>query len=294
MGRLSALSNVARTLYNDYVVTGPKPFFRPVFQAAADDLASRLADLHADGVADIGLFGSADDVTALRSAMDAACQGSHPDASAKFSETSNYHLIINPLTMHARALQLATHPTVCALVERYFRNQVCLADVDARVIPPTRLADIEKVLVAQGLKANYSSSHWHRDARGRQVKLMMYLSDVGEADSRFTYLPRTQKGASLHPSYEETRFSDESVGAMASRPEEWLGVAGSAKMFDTNIIHRLQRRSTGTVRYSITFYYTPGQQLKPITVKRAHLDALSDAARRVVLAGAEARVTIVD
>jgi hypothetical protein len=294
MGHLAALSNAARTFYNDYVVTGPKPFFQPIFRAAPDDTIRRMADLHSSGVADLGLFGSAQDVSALRSAMDAACQGSHPDTSATFSETSNYHVIANPLALHASALQLATHPLVCALVERYFRNRVCLADVDARVIPPTKLTDIEKVLVAQGLKANYSSSHWHRDARGRQVKVMMYLSDVGEEDSRFVYLPGTQRGASLHPSYEETRFSDENVGAMPVQPVEWLGVAGSAKLFDTNIIHRLQRRATGSVRYSITFYYTPGQQLKPITAKRAHLDALSSAARKVVLCDREERVTIID
>ena len=293
MGALAYLSNTAQRLYEDYLVTGPRIFFRPAFEVAMADADRKVAALQDGGVADMGQYCGADDVQALRHAMDVACRGEHLDSKVKFSEASNYHVIIDPLNLHARVLQLATDPAVCSLAERYFRNKVCLADIDARVIPPTRLADVEQELTARGLKTNYSSSHWHRDARGRQLKLMIYLSDVGEEDSCFAYLPDTHKGVSLRPKYEETRFTEDGVVGMRLRPQEWLGKAGSAKLFDTNIIHRLRRRATGTVRYSITFYYTPGQQLKPMIVKRSYLALLPEAARAVVLAGPEGRVTIV-
>jgi len=111
----------------------------------------------------------------------------------------------------------------------------------------------------------YSSSSWHRDTRGRQLKMMVYLSDVGEKDSCFSFLPKTHSGNYPRKNtYMESRFSDDSVEKMGIERIDWLGKAGEAYLFDTNLIHRLCRKPEAKLRDSFTCYFTPGQELRDL------------------------------
>jgi len=170
-----------------------------------------------------------------------------------------YHLIPDPLLIK-EFYNLSNLPIVIQTAEQYFKRKVYLADVDSRRISPVSVQQVE----SKGL----SSSNWHRDTRGRQVKMMIYLTDVGEEDSNFSFYPKSHNAVTY--TYENSRLDD---GFTKILPSEWFGNAGEAMMFDTNIIHRLRRKPLGRVRDSVTFYYTPGQHLKKIEINK---DWISD------------------
>jgi ectoine hydroxylase-related dioxygenase (phytanoyl-CoA dioxygenase family) len=132
-----------------------------------------------------------------------------------------------------------------------------------------------------GTKAvGYTSSHWHRDIRGRQVKVMLYLTDVTERDSNFAFLLGTHKNSYVRPRrIEESRFNEEWVISSGIKPVECYGQAGTAMIFDTNLIHRLRRKPGSAVRDSITFYYTPSQETRALDVDPGLIKDLPEEAR---------------
>ena len=55
---------------------------------------------------------------------------------------------------------------------------------------------------------------------------------------------------------------------------KWTGKAGEMMMFDTNIIHRLNRRQGAKIRDTITLYFTPGQALRKIFLDNDKIDKI--------------------
>ena len=241
-------------------LTFPNPFFD---LGKIDEKAIHAAaQIRNSGNVSLGKVVSDNDLINIRKAIDnIVSQGK-----SNYSETSLYHLIPNPLLIK-EFFNLANLPLVVQTAEAYFKRKVFLADVDSRRIPPVSMTQVE----SSGL----SSSNWHRDTRGRQIKMMIYLTDVGEEDSNFSFYPNTHNTTTY--GYGNSRFEDE---FSKTQPIEWYGKAGEAMMFDTNIIHRLRRKALGRVRDSVTFYYTPGQQLRKIEINK---DWLSEKERSFYL-----------
>lgn len=163
--------------------------------------------------------------------------------------------IKKPLLVHPLFTKICTDPDIIELAKRYFKNNLFVADVDARRILPCHINEIKT-------PSGYSSSHWHRDVRGRQLKLMIYLTDVGPDDSNFSFLPKTHKNKFFRLGYKRSRISDNVVENCNITPVEWYGKSGEAYLFDTNLIHRLRRKKTANIRDSFTVYFTPGQELR--------------------------------
>lgn len=273
MGLKQILSRY-RVLIEDAVLTAPVPGYTPQFPGDEAQLAKGVAELQSRGYTAAGRLLSPTELTRLRGLIDAAVQGERPELQVEWNERVKYWRLANPLRLDALLVRLAVHPSAIALVERYLGRRPYLSDVDMRRIPPVTMAEVEK----QG----YSSSNWHRDTRGRQLKLMIYLSDVEEVDSNFALLPGTHAGAHRRKKgYEESRLSDAEVRGMATQPVEWYGAAGEAMLFDTNVIHRLRRKATARVRDSVTFYYTPGQALSRLDMDKSALTGLNDEARAI-------------
>lgn len=112
---------------------------------------------------------------------------------------------------------------------------------------------------------------------------MAYLTDVGGDDSCFSLLPRTHAGhGRRRTSFMETRVTDAQADSLGIAPLDWLGRAGEAMLFDTNIIHRLRRKPQARVRDSITYYYTPGQSLFSLDYDPGDAARLPPAARRLL------------
>lgn len=270
-----------RMLLEDYVLTRPSPLFQPAFtldaaeEAEAQDAVRQMRETAAYTA---GVRVSAECLATIRAALADAYEGRRPDLRISVNQRTGIAQICNPLRLHPEVVALATDPFLCGIVERYLGRRVVLADVDMRRVPPMDMAELDRRAGTQ--QVGYTSSHWHRDVRGRQVKIMIYLSDVTERDSNFVFLPGTHKGHHVRPRrVEESRFSDAWVQACGIAPVECYGPAGTTLVFDTNPVHRLRRKAGAGVRDALMFYYTPGQEARILDVDLDVVVRLPETAR---------------
>ena len=54
-----------------------------------------------------------------------------------------------------------------------------------------------------------SNSDWHKDVRGKQLKLMIYLTNVTSKDSYFSFFPKTHSKKTFD--FKLSRFSKDQV-----------------------------------------------------------------------------------
>jgi ectoine hydroxylase-related dioxygenase (phytanoyl-CoA dioxygenase family) len=260
----------SRVLVEDLVLTSPRSNYKPHLRAlAGQDFQRLVAGLEQQGFASLGSIVTSAELREIRSAIDAAI---NKQRAAAWSEKVQYTQILSPLRLHNTLVSMAAHPLALAVAESYFRRQPYLADVDLR--------RVEAVSMEALGPEHVSSSTWHRDTRGRQLKLMVYLTDVAESDSNFSLIPGSHRGQYRRKStYMESRVRDSDVGDAPSM--EWYGAAGEAMLFDTNVIHRLRRKAGARVRDSVTYYYTPGQSLYALDYATEALEALPAHSRAV-------------
>lgn len=265
----------------DHLLSRPSPMFRPAFTpptADAPKVEDAVRQIRERSAYFAGVQVAAEKIAAIRTAMDDAFEGKLKDVKTTVNPKTGIGLILNPLRLHPEIIRLATHPFTCAIIERYLRRRIVLADIDMRRVPPMDMSELDERAGTKGL--GRTSSHWHRDIRGRQVKVMIYLTDVGEKDSNFAFLPGTHAGHFRRPNkLEESRFTDEWVAQCGITPTECYGPAGYTMVFDTNPIHRLRRKTTARTRDSVTFYYTPGHELRQLDVDPAAVAELPEPAR---------------
>ena len=131
-------------------------------------------------------------------------------------------------------------------------------------------ADIEGFTMAGKLQFvennKGSGGGWHRDTvNDRQLKAILYLTDVSESNGPFQYLVNTQLKSSIFDTirnnnirYNQNRFSEEEIEDIKTvnkYPQETLlGKQGSLIIVDTSGIHRgmpIQEEN----RYALTNYY---------------------------------------
>lgn len=142
------------------------------------------------------------------------------------------------------------------IINHYFKRQSYLADVDIRRVLPV---DYEKIS-----SLGKSNSDWHKDTRGRQLKIMIYLTDVSDKDSYFSFIPQSHHYRTYD--FKKSRYNEKEIGLQ--KEVKWFGKAGEAMLFDTNLQHRLNRQENAILRDTITLYFTPGQYLRKIFNKR--------------------------
>jgi len=243
-----------RVILTDLILTAANPLSKASSYFKGTKGKAHAEEIKRLGYTSMGQFLSPEQVRTLRDLLDKAIDGKIDGVNCKWNEDVKYHVVLNPFKMHPSLLALALDPRVLEIASKYFGRQAYLADVDMRRI---QAAD------AKAVREN-SSSGWHRDFRGRQVKIMIYLTDVDGNDSNFAVLPESHRGKHIRWGMEESRIPDEFVASLPTKPLEWTGKAGEAMMFDTNTIHRLRRKITAKIRDTITFYYTPGQSLRQL------------------------------
>ena len=245
--------------------------------------AELLNALRRDGMLIFPHYLDSTDVNSVMGAAEEAYRGRRPDILTTDSTESAYRYINNPLRLSRKVLSLACDPFLVELIEAYFQCDVFLAEVDMRRVLPVTMEEFAGLSPknAQG----YSPSHWHYDMRGRQVKVMVYLTDVGEGDQNFAFCPGTHESRSDVPrsrtDYAKSRFPDGWPETHGRRVVECYGQAGTVMIFDTNGIHRL-RRTKRSQRDSFTFYYTPGQALRPLDYDRAQVELIHPEFRRLL------------
>jgi len=105
-----------------------------------------------------------------------------------------------------------------------------------------------------------SGGGWHRDNRGKQIKTIVYLTDVSEESGPFSFLPlsnqfdlQTRDGIGKATRYDDSivdRFCKENT----IEPFKVIGKKGTIIFVDTSFIHRGLNIQSGS-RYTYTNYY---------------------------------------
>jgi hypothetical protein len=217
---------------------------------SASELNVHLAALRKDGITRIEQFLSSDQIARIENLMEATiAAGGTGKSAVDYSDRLKLTHIRNPLLLDDELAELAFNPDLIAIVEGYLRRMPKLVDVDMRRVHPCDAA-----INAENL--HRTASCWHYDNRGRQIKIMFYLSDVGEGDQNFAFCTGTHKGLKMG-STRWSRFSDAWVAENVRDVREVYAPAGSAVIFDSNAIHRL-RRKPSRARDTFTFYYHAG------------------------------------
>lgn len=150
--------------------------------------------------------------------------------------------------------QFAQDEALLSVASAYNRESTCTAFTLAARLP-----------AAAGNKG--SGEGWHRDAFLRQIKAILYLSDVEDCNGPFqwisdshrsAWLLRDMKNADLQ--YKQYRLSDKEADAIVRpRPDRlktFTATAGTLILVDTSSVHRGMPIREGT-RYALTNYYFP-------------------------------------
>ena len=256
-----------RTLIEDRLLTAPNPFFAPTFRTGGEAaIESACRTIHEAGGIDAGTMVPRGLCAEICAQLDLAYSDKLRGVRTRTNPRTGIAQVLNPLRVHPAILELATQPFALAVIENYLRRRIYLADIDVRRVPPMQMEEIDRRVEAAA--ARYTSSHWHRDIRGRQVKVMIYFTDVSDSDSNFAYIAGSHRGFQHRPQQADrsSRFTDAHIQSLGVAPIECYGTAGTTLIFDTNCIHRLRRKATARVRDTVTFYYTPGQELRQVEV----------------------------
>lgn len=270
----SALSVVDRTTEQGRrLLTLPSPFWRPSRpwkRYTPEQGAALIGKLREEGLIAIPDFLSAEQLASVQRDLDAQFLP-EPKPGMDFRPKQAYFAHLQPLSFSRTFAEAAIDADLVNLAGGYFRREPFLSESDFRRVMPIDLAAHEKreASFAKG----HSSSHWHFDLHGREIKVMIYLTDVGPDDQNFAYCMGSHAWF-RSANYDKSRFNDRQLEQMGVKPTEILATAGTAVVFESNGIHRLRRKPT-RLRDSVTFNYCPGRRrnFAPQRVERTVLDA---------------------
>ena len=117
-----------------------------------------------------------------------------------------------------------------------------------------------------------SGDGWHRDtAHNKQIKAIMYLSDVDKSNGPFQYIKKSHNTINFikdsitgNFNFNQNRFIDEEISRLVSRNESrietFLGKAGTLILVNTRGLHRGMPIENGS-RYALTNYYWSDQPI---------------------------------
>lgn len=154
----------------------------------------------------------------------------------------------------------------------FFTNNELLTEIASNY-----LGQVSKAAFTLGARLDFCSSEnnssgggWHRDSAFRQVKAMIYLSDVDIGNGPFQYLPKSQMFTNTLKAncvsgkeYDDVRWSEESVNNLLKSGwsvETFYAKKGTLLIFDSSGIHRGQPINNIN-RYAITNYYYPENKI---------------------------------
>jgi len=127
----------------------------------------------------------------------------------------------------------------------------------------------------------YSSYQWHHDTRGRQIHMMLLLSDVTEKGQRMSYLRQSHnnyydrfRGGGEGSRFEMDVSSDTN---MKGRIIELAGPAGTVGLFDSNGLHTGNRNEHEGRDAMLFCYISYPRHFKAMSCRRADFEMLPPA-----------------
>ena len=140
---------------------------------------------------------------------------------------------------------------------------------------PFYLAELQGKRSYQAILPDYGNNMWHHDAKRKQVKIFILLTNVLPDGQHLDLIPKTHKIWHDFSSYEDTRFDNKKIKHIFDNYGDAVkctGSAGTVIIFDTNMLHRANRN--GSNRDVWVFNYTAGRSLFPIG--KPHPDAVKN------------------
>lgn len=169
-------------------------------------------------------------------------------------------------------LDAAVDDTILEIVGGYYRRRFSIGRANVSRLMPTP-------------PVRHSSYSWHHDARGRQLHMMLLLSDVTSNGQRMSYLKGSQhRYYSHYRGIVKTRFDDD-LNAQNVSPDqvaEVVGKAGTLAIFDANGLHS-GNRNDKELRDTLTFCYVSKRHFKAIRCRAADVNALPAQKRELVV-----------
>lgn len=247
---VSALGTVLHWAY----VSARRERFR-VRRAPAPEIDAIVDEIRREGIACLPDFLSPSDCATLRDWID-------DETSRRYRERPwiKERGIIGAETMHP-------------LIGDFYRSALPHATAEAilanRMIPA--FTEASKIVARPDARRSYSG--WHRDTLFRELKAIVYLSDVEEEDGAFEYLPGSLSLGNVLGDinqiglrYPERHLNEEQIDRLIESgrytPRIVCAPAGTLLLCNTAALHR-RRACRGRSRYSLTnsyfetFNYTP-------------------------------------
>lgn len=239
------LSGVRHYLFYRHIYERPRPGFRKRVADSFNDMyfQSCATSLCEKGVAILPSFFSGEKLESMQIDYERWASAAPLDANHTKQFGRSY------LSDSAALSQAALNPFLIGLAKYYWGKPIFLAEAAGYRLEPTTTDD-------------YGSFQWHHDAKRKQVKIMILLSDVSDSGQRMDYLPGTHKNwhTGLN-AYEDSRFTPETLEKYGE-PIRCSGPAGTVIVFDTNGLHR-GNRNLQDRRDVYIFTYSGGRRLSP-------------------------------
>lgn len=245
-------------MFKEYLHRRPDPRYQPRF---VEDDCSKSVEEHTsvmrrDGIVILPDYFSADRLAPAQSAFEESVAGR-----SGINKDAYYNDDI--FVEHPQFLDFALDNYLMQIVGRYYQKPFGLGRASAMRLFPTP-------------PHRAGSFQWHHDARGRQVHMMVLLSDVTEQGQRMTYLKGSHdRYYSHHRGIVRTQFNKdvESDSTAPERIENLVGGAGTVALFDANGLHSGNRNDVEK-RDALTFCYVTWRHFKPITVGKETFESL--------------------
>jgi hypothetical protein len=169
-------------------------------------------------------------------------------------------------------LDAAVDDTILEIIGGYYRRRFSIGRASASRLMPTP-------------PIRHSSYSWHHDARGRQLHMMLLLSDVTSNGQRMSYMKGSHNRFYSHyRGIVKTQF-DNDVKANNVSPDQIadvVGKAGTVAIFDANGLHS-GNRNDKELRDTLTLCYVSKRHFKPIKCRAEDVNALPPQKRELVV-----------
>lgn len=257
--------------FKEYLHRRPDADFNWTFGTAGSDpeVLRHAQTLNDDGIVVLPGHFSGDLLQRLHKSFEhALCERALKDSVKDSISAPNF------LDMDSSFVRTAFDDTILEIMARYFRKPFGLGRVGATRLPPTE-------------PHRDSSYQWHHDGRGRQLHLMILLTDVAADGQRMQYLTRSHLRyySKMRGQGHGTRFEADVVRGdwLGDRIIEVTGPAGTVAVFDSNGLHS-GTRNASALRDAVIYSYISVKhcwQWKP-KIQRSDFDQLSEAQKKVV------------
>jgi ectoine hydroxylase-related dioxygenase (phytanoyl-CoA dioxygenase family) len=157
------------------------------------------------------------------------------------------------------------------LIQEFAQDAMLLEVASAYNREPTRTAFTLAARMPASAVNKGSGEGWHRDAFLRQVKAILYLTDVEPENGPFQWIRDSHRRAELlqdmrnsRLGYKQYRLTEEEVADLLrpqpGREMTFTAQAGTLILVDTSTVHRGMPIRAGT-RYALTNYYFPEDRI---------------------------------